>query len=305
MLAKKLNKGDKIGVIAPSDPIVPSKLEEMNASKHLLEQAGFEVVFGKNTFSNSLEYTASVEEKAEDIHQMFADPEIKAIFFATGGGNCNSLFESLEYELIKQNPKIICGFSDSTSLLNYIYAKTGLVTFHGPTFKSLTSWETDYGYQECIKRLVEGNRMLGQAEDEYITVQEGIAEGRLIGGNLNLIADLVSGAYHIDFSDAILFLEDLGLESEPAMLSHYLYHMKQNGVFEKIKGIWIGNYEHPSGITLEQVIKDVLGGKYTFPMIKSNNFGHTDKKVVIPIGTKAKIDTSATTKIQLLEDCVE
>lgn len=305
MIPERLKKGDSIGIIAPSSPIYPSKLEDVNNSILLMEKAGFTIQFAKNAFSSSLGYSATVEEKAEDLNKMFEDPSIKAIFCCTGGNNSNSLYEAIDYEIIKKNPKIICGFSDSTSILNMIYEKTGLVTFHGPTFKSLTSWETDYGYRQVIKRFVELDKQLGEAEDEYQTIQEGEAQGELIGGNLNLTAWLASGKYKLDFSNKILFIEDLAEESEPTMLSHYLYHMKQNGVFEQIKGIWIGNYEHISGIRIEQIVQDVLQGEYNFPIIKSDNFGHTDKMAVIPIGAKANIDTSKKQKIILLEDCVK
>jgi len=114
----------------------------------------------------------------------------------------------------------------------------------------------------------------------------------------------VSGKYSLDFIDKILFIEELGFESDLNLVNHYLYHMKQNGVFDKIKGIWVGNYEHESRITLEKILIDVLDGEYNFPIIKSNNFGHCDKKTVIPIGTKARIDTSQDKKIILLEECV-
>lgn len=89
------------------------------------------------------------------------------------------------------------------------------------------------------------------------------------------------------------------------MVSHYLYHLKQNGVFQKIKGIWLGNYEHESGITLEQILLDTLEGEISFPIIKSNNFGHCDKKTVIPIGTMAEINTAKEIPIALLEACVQ
>ena len=115
---------------------------------------------------------------------------------------------------------------------------------------------------------------------------------------------MVAGKYSIDFTDKILFLEELGFESEPAMVSNNLYYMKQNGVFDKIKGLWIGNYEHESGISLEKIIMDVLEGKYKFPIIKSNNFGHIERKTVIPIGTKAEINTDEEVKIRLIENCV-
>ena len=89
------------------------------------------------------------------------------------------------------------------------------------------------------------------------------------------------------------------------MISNYLYKMKQNGVFDEISGLWIGNYEHESEIRLEQIVQDVLGDEYNFPMIKSDNFGHGMYKTVIPIGVKARIDTSAKEKIKLLEECLE
>lgn len=305
ILPNALKKGDTIGVISPSDPVTPNKLEDINASILLMEKAGFHIQFSKHAFSNTLGYSATVQEKAEDINTMFEDDTIKAIFTSTGGTNSNSLFEYLDYEMIQNHPKILCGFSDTTSITNVIYQKTGLVTFNGATFKSLTSWETDYGYQEVMKRLVDKNLELGTKEDEYKTIQHGQAQGRLVGGNLSLVAWLASGAYQLDFSDTIIFIEETGFESEPGLLSHYLYHMKQNGVFDKIKGMWIGNYEHVSGISLETVVQDVLEDKYTFPIIKSNTFGHTDKKTVIPIGTMAKIDTNQDRKIELIEACVK
>ncbi len=304
MKAQKLNKQDTIGVIAPSAPIVSEKLEDINNSILLLERAGFKIQFSKNAFSNTLGYSATAKEKAEDINRMFENSNIKAILCATGGENSNSTFEYLDFEIIKNNPKIICGFSDSTSLINIINEKTGLVTFHGPTFKSLTSWETNYSYNELIKRFVDKNLQLGTDDDEYITIKQGQAEGELIGGNLNLLSDLVCGKYNVNFKNKIMFIEDLGYESSPGMISHYLYKMKQNGVFEDIQGLWIGNYEHDSKISLEKIVLDVLENEYQFPIIKSNNFGHCERKTVIPIGVKAKIDTDKKIKIELLEDCV-
>ena len=154
-----------------------------------------------------------------------------------------------------------------------------------------------------MKRLVEGGISLGQADDEYKTIKDGTAKGILVGGNLSLVNEMVSGKYAIDFTDKILFLEELFLETPPALVSNYLYHMKQNGVFDKVKGIWLGNYD--GTVSLEQILLDTLEGEYSFPIIKSNNFGHTDKKTVIPIGTMAKINTYEKVKIELLENCTE
>ena len=142
-------------------------------------------------------------------------------------------------------------------------------------------------------------------ESGYKTIKKGIVEGQLIGGNLSLIRGLTSGKYTIDFTDKILFIEELGFETDPAMTSNNLYFMKQNRVFDKIKGLWIGNYEHESGVSLEKIVLDVIGDDYNFPIVKSNNFGHIERKTTIPIGTKARIDTSKEEKVELIEQCVK
>lgn len=305
ILPERLKKGDTIGVIAPSNPIIGDNIEELEQARKIVEKDGFKVKYSKNIFSNTNGYSSTATERANDINEMFADKEVKMIWCAKGGENSNSTFEYIDYEIIKRNPKIICGYSDITSLTNMITAKTGLVTFSGTNFKTVATDETDYSYKEAIKRFVEGSLEIGQPEEKYYTIQEGIAEGELIGGNLSLTRSMVSGKYSIDFTDKILFLEELGFETGPALASNFLYYMKQNGVFDKIKGLWIGNYEHESGIALEKIIMDVLGDEYKFPIIKSNNFGHTETKTVIPIGTKAKIDTGKDIKIKLLENCVQ
>ena len=236
---------------------------------------------------------------------MFKNKEVKAIFCACGGYNVNAVFDYLDYNEIKKNPKIVCGYSDPTSIINAIYAQTGLITFHGPNFGSLSYTEEgieQYSRQEVIKRFIKGDLQLGNNEDEYKTIKEGQAEGVLVGGNLSLITHLVAGKYKLDFKDKILFIEELVYESPAGMASNYLYYMKQNGVFDKIKGLWIGSYE--SEIPLEKIVLDTLGNEYDFPIIKSNNFGHIDRKTVIPIGVKANIDTNKKEKIKLLEKCV-
>ena len=299
----KIKKGDTIGVIAPSSKIDKDDLDVINNSVLLIESTGLKVQFGKNAFKNTLGYGATPKEKAEDINEMFADKEVKMIFCVSGGFNSNTVFEYLDYELIKNNPKPLCGFSDSTSLENAIYSKTGVITFNGPTFKSLTSWATPYAYEEVVKRFIKGDMTLGQEDDEYITLQEGVTEGILVGGNLSLVSEMSSGNYSIDFTDKILFIEEFCLESPPEAVSNYLYHMKQNSVFDKIKGVWVGNYD--GSVALEKILLDVLEEKYKIPIIKSNNFGHTEKKTVIPVGGKARIDTRKKVKIEIVENFMD
>ena len=305
MLPERLRRGDIIGVVAPSNPVIDENIEEVKKAKEIVENDGFKVLFSKNLFSNTNQYTATAKEKAEDINDMFRNKDVKMIWCAKGGNNSNSVFEYLDFELIKQNSKIICGYSDITSLTNIIHEKTGLVTFSGTNFKTIATDETDFSYKQALSRFIDGSLKFEPENEKYITIQEGKVKGELVGGNLSLTKELVCGKYSIDFTDKILFLEELGYESDPAVVSNSLYYMKQNGVFDKIKGLWIGNYEHESNIELEKIVLDVIGDDYNFPIIKSNNFGHIETKTVIPIGTKARIDTTKEVKIELLEKCVK
>lgn len=307
MIPSKLKKGDTIGVIAPSNYIEKDDLEYINASIALMEASGFKVKFGKYVFEDTLGYGTSPEKRAADINWAFKDDEVKAIMCVKGGEDSNTTLDYIDYEMIKKHSKIICGFSDNTSILNAIHEKTGLVTYHGPTFKSLTSWETGYAYKQFIKTFVENTESLimGEPEDEYTTIQVGQATGELVGGNLSLFTKLVCGKYAVNLQDKILFLEELGFEAAPEMVNSNIYYLKQNGVFDRIAGLWIGNYEHPSKIGLEKIIINAIGDEYKFPIIKSDNFGHIDKKIIIPIGTKAEINTNEKIKIKLVEKCVD
>lgn len=258
LIPDKLKLGDTIGIVAPSNPIIGDNIEELEKAKQIVEKSGFKVKLSKHIYSNTNGYSSTAEEKAEDINEMFQDKEVKMIWCAKGGENSNATFEFINYEMIKQNPKIICGYSDAASLINIITARTGLVTFNGTNFKTIATDKTDYSYQEVLKRLVEGNLELGEEEEEYQTIQEGQAEGELIGGNLSIIKGMIVGKYKLDFKNKILFLEEFGLETSPALVNNYLYFMKQNEIFKQIKGIWIGSYEHESNIKLEKIVIDVI-----------------------------------------------
>ena len=303
MLPMHIKKGDIIGVVAPSNPIIGENIKELEKAKEILEKDGYKVRFSKNIYSNSNGYSATAKEKAEDINEMFKNKEIKMIWCAKGGENSNIVFDYLDFEIIKNNPKIICGYSDITSLTNIIYQQTGLVTFSATNFKTIATDDSDYSYKEAMNRF-EKESLEIRNDEEYITIKEGQAEGILIGGNISLLKGITEGKYSVDYNNKILFIEELGFESDPALVSNNLYFMKQNGVFDKIKGIWVGNYQHESNIKLEKILIDVLDGEYNFPIIKSNNFGHCETKTAIPIGTKAKIDTNEKEKIKLIEKCV-
>ena len=302
IIPSKLNKGDTIVVIAPSGAIEDEDILKINESIKLLEDFGFNVVFSENAYENDLGYGTYARKRADDINEMFSRTDIKAILVATGGFASCTTFDYLDYKLIRENPKILCGFSDATSIENVISDKCGIVTYSGPTLKSMTSWDTDYAYEQFIKKFAFADSNLFEEDDECFTIIEGNAEGELIGGNLSLIAKMCAGKHKINFDNKILFLEELYYEAPPGLVYENLYYLKQNGVFDKIKGIWLGNYE--GEIPIEKVLFDVFENDITIPVIKSNNFGHTDKKMIIPIGVNAKIDTNEKIKIKLTQKIV-
>ena len=296
MLVNKLKKGDTIGVVCPSDRINDDDIPEIKEAERLLKERGYNVVFGKNVYKNTTGYGASAKEKAEDINYMYANKNIKAIMSVKGGFNSNSVYEYLDLNVIRENNIIICGYSDSTSYINYTHSKTGNIGFIGPNFKSLNSPDTNYySLNEMLKRFENNYYDLATDENEFRVIKDGQAEGALIGGNLSLITELVD---EIDFTNKILFLEEFSFESPSAMVSNYLYKLRQKGVFKRISGIWLGNYE--GDISIEKILLDTIEDmNLNIPIIKTDNFGHIERKITVPLGVKAKISNG---KISLIEN---
>ena len=163
----------------------------------------------------------------------------------------------------------------------------------GPSFKSISSGETEYRLKSVIDRLIKNRDNLAYEEDieEFEIIRQGKAIGKTIGGNLSLTTDLISGINKLDFKNKILLIEELSYESGPEKVSHDLYRMKQEGIFDEIAGIWIGNYENE--IQIDKILLDTINDiEFNKPIIKSNNFGHSEKKIVIPIGTTIEINTN-------------
>ena len=296
MLANKLKRGDTIGVVCPSDKVNDEDIPEIKEAERLLKERGYNVVFGKNVYKNTTGYGATAKEKAEDINEMYANKNINAIMSLKGGFNSNSVYEYLDLNTIKSNNKIICGYSDSTSYINYIHEKAGNIGFIGPNFKSLNALDTNY-YQldEMLKRLENNYYDLATDDSEFRMIKEGQAVGELVGGNLSLTTGLID---EIDFTNKILFLEEFSFESPSAMVSNYLYRLRQKGIFNKVSGIWLGNYE--GDVAIEKILMDTIEDmNLNIPIIKSDNFGHIERKITIPLGVKAEIKDG---KIKLVED---
>lgn len=302
MRAERLKKGDTIGIIAPSEPITEKYKEYMKNSIKIFEDMGFKIKLSKNIYKNTWGYSATPEEKASDINDMFSDKEVKAIISAVGGDNSFNCLGLIDYENIKKNPKIICGYSDATNYLEAIYIKTGLITYHHLEMIDLgRKQKKDFEINQFKKILIDDT--LGEIEknSNYKTLKKGCTEGIIIGGNVPSIITLLNTEFLPDLTDKILFLEIYASSTDFDLADRYIGILKYHGVFDKIKGLWIGHYH---GDTEDIKIEDIFMRhlkEYDFPIIKCDDFGHDCEKVVIPIGAKVRLDAD-NCKVTILEE---
>ena len=293
-----LRKGDLVGIVSPSKDITSDGITELENGINFLTNLGLDVIFANNTGMSNIDKLLTPKQKGDDINQMFVDKNIKAIFCSRGGEGCEDVLPYINYELIKDNPKIFAGFSDITHILDAIYAKTGLITFNASNIKTLGEKLGDRITIETLNdfkdKMMDNNFAEYKHFTEWKCMRSGKANGILVGGNLHCFTNLLGTDYSPNFDDKILFLEELGMESTPSMVMDRLNKLKNIGAFEKINGIWVGNYEHDSGKSIEDMILEVTKD-YSFPILKCNDFGHNNINVVIPIGAKVIVDATKTT----------
>jgi muramoyltetrapeptide carboxypeptidase len=303
--ALRIQKNEKVGIVSPSNPITEDLIPQFNKGINFLKSLGLDVVIAKNALANTLGYSATPEEKAEDINMMFKDPSIKAIICSQGGTTANICLPLIEWEVIRRNPKIFLGISDITVLLNAIYAKTGLITFHGNDVAwGLGRELMPYDKQEFIERLFNGKIGLINSNGERTTIRGGTAEGRLLGGNLGCLLKLAGTPYFPDFEESILFIESYGFSPEGSYCN--FAQLEQMGVFDKIKGIIVGYIYDENADQRSVHMEDVLAratSKHCLPILKINDFGHNCSNTVIPVGAKVELNSDKKT-IEILEECV-
>jgi muramoyltetrapeptide carboxypeptidase len=303
IIPRKLSLGDAIGIVSPSTPVTPDLTGQFKNGVAFLETHGFKVVVGKHVYSATLGYAASPHEKAEDINQMFADTSIRAIVCSQGGATANACLPYLKWDMIEKSPKIFLGISDITVLLNAIHCKTGLVTFHGNDLLwGFGRNPTLYDEQEFIGRLIDGKLGVIPAHRERQTIRRGVAEGKLLGGNLHCLLKLAGTPYFPDFTGAILFVEAIGIKPEEC--DHLFQQIKQIGVFDQIQGAMIGyidglQNDEKAVMQMEEVLLHVTA-EYGFPILKTDDFGHNCPNTVLPVGGQARIDADKHT-IEILD----
>ncbi|MFH1751540.1 MAG: S66 peptidase family protein [archaeon] len=311
MIPAKLKERDEVRVIAPSWSLSLLSKETIDLATKRLEGLGLKVSFGKHVAEKDDFVSSPIELRVADLHEAFADKKVKAILTVIGGFNCNQMLKYVDFNLLKENPKVFCGFSDITALQNAFHAKTSLVTYSGPHYSNFgmkkgLDYTIDY-FKKCLFESKEfevkasrewsddewfknqENRVFHKNEGHFI-INEGKAEGTIIGGNLCTLNLLYGTEFMPSLKNSILFLED-DEESRAHHFDRNLQSLIHQPEFEKVKGMVIGRFQKASGIsnqTLEKIIKTKkeLEG---IPVIAGLDFGHTTPSITFPVGGKASI----------------
>src|SRR3989344_7880164 len=309
ILPRRLQIGDTIGIIAPSKHLSDDDHFILKRTTVVFEQMEFKVKPGAHLFAvDRYGYSAgTATERAADIIELFSDDSVTGIWCWQGGQTANMVLDLLDYELIRTHPKLFLGFSDNTVLLNAIYQKTGLVTFHAPDPKVYPKEEpfaSEYSQVEFVNRLVNGEAGQIRKKSDWKAVRPGQAFGQLIGGNLRSLLKLAGTPFWPDTQRAILLLEDnhIGIPEAEYMLTR-LRHM---GVFAAVSALAVGyvyGFQHRYNrvAQFEDILLEV-SRDFTFPILKINEFGHKCHNTFLPIGGAAFVDTE---KLEFrLEPCV-
>jgi muramoyltetrapeptide carboxypeptidase len=297
---KKLQQGDTIAIVSPSSPTKDSSA--VPRGKAFLESLGYNVILGKHVDEWRGNYIAASEEaRAEDLNELFARKDVNMILCARGGYGALQIVDKIDYENIKANPKIFCGYSDITSLHLAMHKFAGLVTIHGEVLTALNAGITPYTKDHWLRCLTttEENREVTTADPgKFLTaVAPGKAEGEVLGGNLSLLAASCGTFYQPDLRGKILFFEELN--EEPYVIDRYLAQMRNCGLFEDLKGIVIGECEACADHS--GYYPDVLDTfRYYFadlgvPCLYGLPLGHTKDQAALPLGVNVRLDADEKT----------
>jgi len=293
---KRLEKGDTIGVISPSGSAAYNRKMFAKGLK-TIEKMGYNIKLGKHVFAELDEHknnysAGTVEQRIEDLHWAFEDKEVDAIICSTGGETANQLLRHIDFDLIKKNPKIFSGMSDIGTLFNPIFAKTGLVTFHGPIVMYMGEFVKE---QEFFIKAVSPHpidQLKPLKPNTWYTIKPGIAKGRLVGGHFGVVAQLLGTEFEPDFRNKILLLESIGRGASD--IERTISNYENHGVLDKISAMVIGHLDGYTGTPIEKVVLRTTK-EYDFPVLKIEEFGHNCVNITLPIGVNATVD--ATNKI--------
>ena len=319
----KLKSGDEVRIIAPSRSLAIITPESRKIANKRFGDLGLKLSFGKHIEEMDDFASSSIESRIEDLHEAFRDKNVKAILTVVGGFNSNQILRYIDWYLIKENPKIFCGFSDITALNNAIFAKTGLVTYSGPHYstfgqKLYFDYTLDY-FKKCLitNEPFEIKPSESWSDDElyknqdnrklipnngWLVINEGKAEGTILGANLCTFNLLQGTEYMPSLKNSILFLED-DETSKSYDFDRNLQSLIHLPDFGGVRGIVIGRFQKASKMTNDLLIQIVKTKKEldNIPVVANVDFGHADPKITFPIGGIAKINVDKSKSIIEIE----
>ncbi|QHZ49056.1 LD-carboxypeptidase [Bacillus sp. NSP9.1] len=289
---QRLKKGDMVGVIAPASPPDPEKLD---AAVAFLQELGLRVKLGRAAAKKHGYLAGRDEERLSDFHDMFLDPAVKAVICACGGYGTARIAGNIDYQILKNNPKIFWGYSDITFLHTAIRQQTGLVTFHGPMLSSdIGRDDVDPLTKHSFRQLFQKSALtLTDDTSPLKTVVKGKVKGELAGGNLALLTTTLGTPFEIDVKGKLLFIEDV--DEEPYRIDRMLNHLQMAGKLSDAAGMLICDFHNctpkkrEQSLTLKELIEDYIvpEGK---PALSGFKIGHSSPNIAVPIGAEAVLD---------------
>jgi muramoyltetrapeptide carboxypeptidase len=302
MKPRALRQGDTVGLVTPATYVADP--DRIALAERTLKYFGLRARFGRNVRRRSGYLGGSVAERLADLHELFADPEVKGVFCIRGGYGSGQLVDKLDFGLIRRNPKVFLGYSDITSLHLAIHRETGLITFHGPVVVSAFTEYTQKHFRAALFGTEPIGRVTNPPDTNPLrpghilrTVRPGRARGRLSGGNLSLISSLMGTPWEIDTRGRILFIEDVG--EQPYSIDRMLTQLRLAGKLDAAAGIVFGECSDcrprdfqpsfESSFSLGEVVDAILGG-LKIPVLYGLTIGHTDDQLTLPIGVEATLD---------------
>lgn len=303
----RIKKGDTIGLICPSSYLRPNQEERITKACEILLHLGYNVKFGKTRYLKDGYLAGSDQERIEDIERMFLDKDVQAVLCIKGGFGASRIVDKINYELIKENPKLFIGFSDITAFLNNIYKYSNLPTVHGQVAVFLASSKCDdlslNDFSNLLSKKTKGRVLAGSKYTK--TLNEGTVVGEVVGGNLCLISDLYGTSYEIDFEDKIVLIEEV--EEEPYNIDRMFAQLRLGKSLNKAKGFIFGHFtdciDSENANTYTNLIKEYFKD-LNVPIIYNFPTGHDFPFLNIPIGLKVELDAT-NKKITILEELYE
>jgi muramoyltetrapeptide carboxypeptidase len=279
----------------------------------MIKYFGLRMKMGKNAGKRMGDYRISLDERLDDLHSMFRDKDVNAVFAIRGGYGSMHILDRMDYDLIRRNPKVFLGYSDITAMHLAINKHAKLVTFHGPiTLSRFTDYTQKY-FRKALFETQPIGALTNPPETNEMrpshplrTIRSGVATGPLIGGNLTLISNTMGTPYEIETRGRILFLEDV--EEEPYSIDRMLTHLRLAGKFDGVAGVIFGecqdcrpkDYKPSATIPygLGEVLDNILGG-LKVPVLYGLTLGHTDDQLTLPLGVTATLNaTNGTLEIK-------